>query len=438
MNFKEAIEQFQNHRPAKGLWKQIRQSGRDHFLAQGLPSKDLETWHYTSLKSFPEDQLIPAAQMPSLKKSQLANRIQEYLNPEFYNVVFVDGKLNKDLSSKTLAKGLVLSAIGSKKSLTVLTKIRTARAKVGEIRQDAMEALNSAFARDGLVLELSKDSSVKKPLQILHLKTNPNALYPKLLMNIGANSSLQLIETFVTLEVQKELPSRESLLDSATEINLEAAARLQYIRLQAQGLESSHVGSTRFILERDSWLDCLTVAAGSKLARHNLYVHCIGKQAFAYVNGLSISDKEQHIDNSTLIDHVVGECTTSQLYKSILGGNSKTIFCGRVQIRKDAQKASSEQLNQNLLLSKTAEANSKPELGIFADDVKASHGSSIGQVNAEEVFYLMSRAISRTQALEMLSLGFVQGLVEKQLNPVCRRWLTEIVLRQFRNLGRTE
>ena len=209
---------------------------------------------------------------------------------------------------------------------------------------------------------------------------------------------------------------------------------MNYIRIQEQGPAAIHIGRSRIYLEESSHLEAFSYATGASVCRHNLEVHCVGEQAFAQVNGLTLGSGSQHHDNRTLIDHAVGHCTTTQHYKSILDGQSRAVFNGQVLIREDAQKASSEQLNNNLVLSAQAEADTKPELMIYADDVKASHGSTVGQLNSDELFYFLSRAIPREKALEMLSLGFVQDLIDRLSNEQVRSWLSAQLLAAYQKM----
>jgi Fe-S cluster assembly protein SufD len=292
-----------------------------------------------------------------------------------------------------------------------------------------MEALNSAFAQSGIVIEIPTEIALNKPLQVLYVQGTEKAAYPKTLVKVGARSQLSLIETYTSYgEDQKSLTS------SVTEIVVEPSAKLEYTRVQSEGSLATHIGCTRLFLEKGSSAECLSYATGAALNRHNFDVYCIGQESSAQVNGLTLGSGEQHHDNHTLIDHMVGHCTTAQLYKSILDGKSRAVFNGRVQIRENAQKASSEQLNNNLLLTSQAEADSKPELGIYADDVKATHGSTVGQLNADEVFYFMSRAIPREKAVEMLSLGFVNDLIDRVSNESIRVWLSEHLAQAYRQM----
>lgn len=451
MQLVESILTYQNLNPVKGYWKNIRKNASGEFSklyqAQGMPGKDQEAWHYTSLKKFPERLLLPALDRSS--KNSFVNLLNETASTEFFNLVYVNGQIHPDFTDPELLEAIEFSyekiknsdlkensdiemyLVGQKCPRNLFKEIQQYRKKAAEFNQDSMEALNGAFADYGMILRISKNVKFEKPIQILNIKTHSTALYPRNVIFLEEGAQVNIIESFVSECGQGVV---ETWQNNHTEIVLKKGSHCDYVRWQAEDQKATHVGSTRFYLDRDSVLKSLVVSAGSKLTRHNLQVHLVGENAFAQINGISLSDGNQHVDNRTLIDHSVGNCQTSQLYKSILGGESKSIFSGRVHIKKDAQKASSEQLNQNLLLSEKAEANSKPELGIYADDVKASHGSTIGQISKEEVFYLMSRAISKDEALTMLSLAYIQELVDRIEVPSMKDWLSEGVQKYFRKM----
>jgi Fe-S cluster assembly protein SufD len=417
MNLQEAFQKFNQIQKAQGPWGKIRQNGFRYFEKHGLPTKTDEAWHYTSLKALPVEQLLPQVSQAKVNSKKIQSQIAKYLNSDFFNLVFCNGILIPELSDLQKLKKIKLTELQKIHQTSVLSVIRKARTLAAPLRQDAMEALNSAFAWDGIAIEVPADMNLAKPLQVIYFQDSEKASYPKTLLKLSEGAKLSLIETFIG-------GNQASLCNPVTEVVVGESAKLEYIRVQAQGSQSTHVGCTRIFLMRNAVLESLSYATGAALNRHNLDIYCLGEGAFAQVHGLTVGAEAQHHDNHTLIAHVVGHCTTHQLYKSILDDKSRAIFTGRVQIRPQAQKASSEQLNKNLLLSSQAEADSKPELGIFADDVKATHGSTIGQLNAEELFYFMSRAIPKEQAIQMLSFGFVKDLLDRISNKSIRTWLT--------------
>ncbi len=423
MSLQNAFQKFNQTVKAKAPWDTIRMNGFRYFESKGLPTKSDEAWHYTSLKSLPSEMLLPT----SASKASAPAALKKELNASFYKIVFFNGQLVESLSDLSALKKVKVVTLDQVEKTSTLKSIRAARKDVQTLRQDSMEALNSAFAQSGIVIEIPAETVLSKPLQVLYVNDQKTASYPKTLVKVGARAKLSLIETY-------QAGDQKSLTSAVTEIVVEDSAKLEYVRVQAEGSSATHVGRTRLFLRQHANAETLSYSVGAALSRHNLEVYCLGTEASAQIKGLTLGSGEQHHDNSTLIDHVVGHCTTTQLYKSILDGKSKAIFVGRVQIREQAQKASSEQLNQNLLLTSQAEADSKPELGIFADDVKATHGSTVGQLNPDELFYFMSRAIPRDKAVEMLSLGFVNELIDRVSNEEIRHWLSEHLAASYRQM----
>ncbi|RYZ67219.1 MAG: SufD family Fe-S cluster assembly protein, partial [Proteobacteria bacterium] len=219
-----------------------------------------------------------------------------------------------------------------------------------------------------------------------------------------------------------------------TEVKVGESAKLAYVRVQGESHEAVNVGRTNFELCKFSQLHSLAFSTGAQLSRHNLVVNLTATDASAIVDGLYVVRGEQHVDNTTVIDHIVGACTTSQHYKGILADTSRAVFNGKVAIQPNAQKANSEQLNNNLLLSRYAEADSKPQLAIYADDVKAAHGSTVGQLNREELFYLESRAIPPSVAIPMMSFGYVSELIYKLEDEFLQSWLNQELREAFSGL----
>jgi len=447
--------QWQKNNKVQGLARKIQQNGFAYLATHGLPNKQQEDWKYTKLPLNLHDLLNEylvtneSLQSTTQKKSswnssqlkKIETELQPYIQNEFINIVLVDGVPCEPLSQWKLANQyLQITAIQNREAYKKsIHQFKILRKSIAPVRQDAMEAMNSAFHKTGLIIHLPDNQSVPKPIQIIYYQTQ-KYYYPKCFLTVGNRSHLKFIETFVggsalhptqTDETSDDPSKNQHLMNSTTEISLHENARLGYVRLQKQNNTSLHVGCTRVYLQKNSNFESLSYNSGAAISRHNLDVLCLGAEAFASVNGLNLSQKNQHHDHHTNIEHVIGGATTTQLYKSILADQSRFVFDGRVHIRPQAQKAYSEQLNNNLLLSDQAEADSKPQLEIYADDVKATHGSTVGQLNAEEIFYLQSRAISTEQAIKMLSLGYVYDLLQRITSLDIQTWLGKILKDEF-------
>lgn len=432
MSFIENFSQFNNQFKAAKSWQKLRDSGLKYFNDRGLPTRKDEDWKYTSVKSLAEAQYQLVQEQKTVLTLAQKEILKKYLNKDFFNVVFVNGVLSKEHSETSFGKAaqwaLLSDVMQGKSFAKLLLQFKRHRKNVGGVRQDVFEALSSAYAWQGFVLEIKKESKVQKPVQIVYFNTGKStASYPKNFVVVGERAKLNLIETYIS-------EGSAQLVSQSTEVILQDSANLEYLRVQEMDLASSSVGVTRFYLNKYANLESLAYATGGVLSRHNLEIYVCGSEASARVLGLTLASGKQHFDNHTLIDHVVGGSQTTQLYKSILNDSSKSVFDGKVVIRKQAQKANSDQLAKSLLLSSQAEADSKPNLEIYADDVKATHGSTVGQLNEEEIFYMLSRAISREQAIEMLSLGFVTDVVYQVSHSEVQDWLLCLLKLAYKRL----
>lgn len=411
--FLDSFEAFKTRFANKGELSAVRELGRQRFLDSGLPQRKREDWHYSSVKLIADQQFIPVLLTQQLV---LPTRGQlELLREDFFNLVFIDGQLCEEYSDLVaLKKEVRIEELGPSLKKTE-TRDRT-----------DFSALNLSYVGQGFEILVPSDVVVSRPLQVLSFMTGSVTVsHPRLFVSVGERSKLTLLESFSGSGVGY-------FQNSISDLEVEESAKLEYIRILGDVRSSFNVGSTRVQLKKDAHFEALSFCVGSRLGRHNLEIALTGKGANAQVYGLTLATGQQHMDHFTLIDHQVGECSTAQLYKSVLNHSARSVFTGKVMIQKDAQKANSEQLNNNLLLSSQAEADSRPQLEILADDVKATHGSTVGQLNSEELFYLLSRAIPREKALEMLSLGFVQELVFKVSDLRVQSLLSEVLIRFYR------
>jgi Fe-S cluster assembly protein SufD len=285
--------------------------------------------------------------------------------------------------------------------------------------------LNSELLNEGIGLELKGEAAA--PIVLIYVSTKAGDQF-------AANYRLQITCTPNSKATVVEVHHSPALTITASQIvsqvDVGQNASVTYVKVQ-NGAEAQHLGHTKFILARDSRLESTQVSLGGTLVRQNLQVKFSDRGAEAIVNGLYLASGSEHIDNQTLIDHVVGNTTSAQLYKGILDGEARGVFTGGVRIRKDAQLANSSQLNNNLMLSQKAEIDTKPELEIEADDVKAAHGATIGQINPDHIFYLQSRALSKKQAVAMLAFGFAQDIVDRISDESVRGELSLLVKHKF-------
>ncbi|MGZ3769268.1 MAG: Fe-S cluster assembly protein SufD [Bdellovibrio sp.] len=405
MNLLSTYDRFSQVYPAKGALATFRQAGYDYALNKGLPSRKDEEWHYTSVKVLGEVNFMPSAFNPVEPSHETIIEIKKYLNPDFTNVVFFNGVLNKTLT-ENLPEGLALTELS----------------EYPNHFDDTFDALNGAYLLKPFALSLAKETSVDKPVNFLFFTSVEGGpalmVHPRIHFNVGTRSSVKILESY------HGKSGVSYFVNSVFDLHIADSAKVIYVRVQGDTTNAINIGRTRVQVEKNANLESLAFATGAGLSRHSLEVVLNGPGSNSEILGVYAVQGSQHVDNTTVIDHRVGECSTNQLYKGILDGESKAAFCGKVLIEKGAQKANSAQLNNNLLLSKKAEADSKPTLEIYADDVKAAHGSTVGQLNSEELFYLLSRAIPKSKAIPMLSYGFLSEVIYKISDDSIQKWLT--------------
>ncbi|KHD88496.1 MAG: [Fe-S] cluster assembly transport protein [Bdellovibrio sp. ArHS] len=414
MNLLSTYEKFSQTQPAEGALASFRQAGFDYASHKGLPTRKDEEWHYTSVKVLGETNYTSSAVNPFAPSHDTAVAIKKCLNPEFINIVFFNGVLDKTLTEE-LPSGF---------SLRELSEYPTQF-------DDTFDALNGAYLAKPFVLSLAKETSVEKPVNFVFFTSTEGGsalmVHPRISLHVGARSSVKILESY-------HGSSTSYFVNSVMDLHVGESAKVIYVRLQGEGESAVNIGRTRLTVEKNANVESLAFATGAMLSRHSLDVTLTGQGSSTEILGVYAVSGKQHVDNTSLINHQVGECHTNQLYKGILDGESRSVFSGKVLIQKGAQKADSAQLNNNLLLSSKAEADSKPGLEVYADDVKAAHGSTVGQLNREELFYLQSRAIPKAKAIPMLSYGFLSEVIYKISDDSIQKWLTRHLDEAFTRL----
>ena len=283
-------------------------------------------------------------------------------------------------------------------------------ARCASFHHQAFVALNTALFEEGAYVEIPEGVVFKEPIFLLYVSapTNKPAMtHPRNLIVAGRDSQATLVECHFSVG--------EGLYftNAVTEIVAGENSHLEYVKIQQEGREAFHIASVASRQERSSTLATFSIALGAALAREDVTVVLDGEGAEAVLNGLYIEAEKQHVDNYTTLDHAMPHCGSRELYKGVLDGQSSGVFHGRIIVRPDAQKTDAKQSNKNLLLSEDAVINTKPQLEIYADDVKCTHGATVGQVDAEAVFYLRSRGIGLDEARSMLTLAFANEILDR-------------------------
>jgi Fe-S cluster assembly protein SufD len=292
-------------------------------------------------------------------------------------------------------------------------------------KEHPFAALNAAFLEDGAVLRVPRGADVEEPLHVVFLSTGgqpARVTHPRVLVVAEAGSRVRLIQDHVSVG------GGTGFSNTVTEVFVGPNAQVDLVLLQRKASDAFQLSNLAARIERDGRFSSHTLTLGGRLVRNDLTVTLVDEGADATLNGLFVGAGEQLIDNHTLVDHAMPHGTSRQLYKGILGGKSRGVFRGRVRVRPDAQKTDARQSNPNLLLARGAAIDSKPQLEIHADDVKCSHGSTIGQLDEDALFYLRSRAIELALARDLLTFGFAREILTALPVPALTEGLEEPLL----------
>jgi len=337
----------------------------------------------------------------------------------------VNGAFSEDLSSDVaLGNGVRVSSLARAiKSGTA--SVERHLGKIAPFEQHTFTALNTAFISDGTYIELAADTVVEQPIHLVFISEGDGVSHPRNLIVAGRHSRATVIESYVSL--------RDSgyFTNAVTEISLGEGARLDHYKLQRESEKAFHVGTVQIREARDSQLHSFSLAVGGSLARTNIYTSLDGDAATCTLNGLYLTDGTQHVDNQTSIEHIAPNCPSHELYKGVLDGRSHGVFNGKVYVHPEAQKTDGKQSNNNLLLSPSARVDTKPQLEIFADDVKCTHGATVGRLDDVAMFYLNSRGIGPETARMLLTYAFAADVLETIPLVRLREQLEKMVLARF-------
>ena len=396
--------------PGDGLpWLDaLRDEGR-RLSANGLPSTRTEAWKYTSLTPLTELEFPhPAATEAHALPANLGPGAFDAL--EGPALVFVNGRLLEEHSRRDglpsglrvcgLAQGLADDPAG----------IEALVGGAESLNGDLMAAFNAAFGADGCIVEAEPGTAVEEPVLLRFVAapgSEPLAYHPRVVVRVGAGSSLTLIECH---EGPAGAPTWSNPL---VDIEVGEGARLSHVKLQSEGESAYHTALTKAVLAGEARYESHLLALGARLARHEIHVRLAGEGADCRLRGGYMARGSQHIDNTTVIDHAVPHCESREVYKGVLDDTARGVFQGKIIVRQDAQKTDGHQLNRTLLLSRKAEIDTKPELEIYADDVKCSHGATAGEPEADQLFYLRSRGLDHRTALALIVEGFMGELLEE-------------------------
>lgn len=399
----------------------VRSEAIKNFEDKGFPSKRDEAWKYTSLNTLLKHDY---SVFPKQENAVEYSDVKKYFihDIDSYKIVFIDGKYSSHLS-QTTHDGIdvcLMSAALTKPKYRLMIENYFNKAA----GKDGLSSLNTAFSQEGAYIHIPKNKVVEKPIQIIHFSTGTESalmLQPRNLIVVDENSHVQIIERHQTLT------DNQVLTNSVTEIFTNKRAIVDYYKIQNDRPTASLIDNTFIRQNRESHASVHTFSFGGQLTRNNLNFYQEGERIDSTLKGITIIGDKQHVDHNTLVHHQEPNCESHQDYKGIFGDKSTGVFNGKVIVDKIAQKTNAFQANNNILLSDKASVNTKPQLEIFADDVKCSHGCTIGQLDESAMFYMRSRGIPEKEAKALLMFAFSNNVLDSVKIPEIKQRITKII-----------
>ncbi len=412
---------FESHLEEDSHVHEIRNKAIRTFEENGFPTIKEEAWKYTSLKSIlKKDYSI----FPKGNTAVEFKDVRQYFlyDLDTYKIVFIDGIYSSFLSDTThdgLDVCLLSAALNKPKYKAVIEAYFNKIAS-----KNSITSLNTAFAKEGAYINIPKNKEVEKPIEIINFSTGNEAalmVQPRNLIVVGENAHVQIIER------HQSLTNNAVFTNSVTELFAEKRAFVDYYKIQNDHKNASLIDNTFVNQERDSNCNVHTFSLGGNITRNNLNFYQNGEHCDSTLKGVTILQEKQHVDHNTLVHHISPNCESHQDYKGLYADESTGIFNGKVVVDKEAQKINAFQQNNNILINDNATVNAKPQLEIFADDVKCSHGCTIGQFDEDALFYLRSRGIGKKESEALLMYAFANTVLETVKIPELKRRINKLI-----------
>jgi len=422
----EGLEQYKSKlENNSGAWlKNFRQKSFNQWAEMVMPTVKDEEWKYSSLMDIVNRRFQLASRHQLIEEKQFDN----YRDKADINIVLINGVLWGELSDlKHLPHGLTIASLNDTLAHQNL-EIEETISKLTPNDTKAFLSMNQALFLDGAFIQVARNAVIEPLVHIIHLTSGivpDTILFPRSFISVGESAQVNILESHIGFEPVPYLSN------AVTDMRIAANAVVGYCKAQAESHQAVHINTTRIWQEKGSALDSFSFNHGGQLIRNNLSILIKGEGTNTIMNGLYGLDGTQHVDNHTLLDIQHPNCTSYQLYKGLLNGKSRAIFNGKIYVHSVAQKTNAYQLNKHLLLGKEARVDTKPQLEIFADDVKCTHGATIGQLSQEEIFYLQSRCITQQMAIQLLSKGFVDDIINTIKSDSIRGKLSRLLLKKF-------
>lgn len=384
-----------------------RQSALSLFKETGFPGTRQENWKYTDTRPIAKRAFSHSSDS-SISISTAEIDAIRFQGLDCYELVFINGIYSEEHSRiDGLPENIVIEnmAVALAKDSELLAKHL---AQYADNKVSPFTALNTAFIQHGTYINVPKNTVIEKPINVLYLSkecVQPFASHPRNLIVIGEQSEATLIESYIGLD------DANYFTNAVTEVSLSSSAILKHYKIQQESLNAYHIGNLNVMQGKDSRFESNSISLGGSLVRNDIHGQLAAEGASIVMNGLYMTNDKQHVDNHTRVDHLKPNTHSSENYRGVLNGKSRAVFNGKVVVHPQAQKIEAHQNNANLLLSDDAEIDTKPELEIYADDVKCSHGATVGQLDQNMLFYLRSRAIDEETAKSLLTYAFADEVI---------------------------
>ena len=407
--------------------RETRRAGIEKFAELGFPTPRNEDWHFTSVAPIAESVFSPLRGSSGTIEREALEPFT-FAQSDWPLLVFVNGRYNAALSSLgALAKGIRATDL----STTLRSEpglVEPWLGKLSPLDGRSFSALNAAFMSDGAVIHIAPNTEAPIPLHVIFVSDSSAAKGVAHLRNLivaGRHSKATVIESYVSIG------DSHYFTNAVTEVKVEAGATLTHYKIQRESQRAFHVHTIDAQQARDSHYVSFSFATGGALSRTNIYTNLDGEGCGATLNGLYMADDEQHVDHQTNIVHAQPNCFSREIYKGILSGSAHGVFNGKVYVYPIAQKTDGKQTNNNLLLSERARIDTKPQLEIFADDVRCTHGATVGRLDEMALFYMKSRGVSADRATRLLTYAFAADVLETIEVTAVREELERATLERF-------
>ena len=410
--------------PSGGKVAELRRQAFERYERLGLPHRRIEDWKYTDLRLLMREVLPLAPEPDAAALTRAAAALKLHAIEGVRRLVLLDGMFVPDLSdTANLEKGLRIRTLRE-----ALEAGETGGQLFAPENSDAMLALNGAMMTDGLLIEVANGAAIAQPLHIVHIASGPQpaAIFTRSLLNIGNSATATLVESYIAGEGAKAYQVHDSLV-----VSIGDGARLDHVRLNEDGREAFNISSASLTLGANAHYNTFGMTSGANVSRYQAMIAFAGEGSRVETNGVNLLNGRQHADSTLFLDHAVPNCESREIFRAVVDDRGHSVFQGRIMVRPNAQKTDAKMMTRALLLSDEAEADNKPELEIFADDVTCGHGATTGALDESLLFYLRARGLSEKEAQALLIQAFVGEAIESIANDALRelaiaaaaRWL---------------